>query len=198
VAPFSFYVFGKEPWRPLSKLFVRTAPGCDFTQVRKFIGSTLAEYDASMSADDFDIKLFDQTLQKVYDRESKLSKLITLFTILAIIISLMGVFGLVMFEAEGRRKEIGVRRVNGATVEEILKMINSKFVYIVIGCFAVSAPLSVLIMKRYLQTFAYRISLQPWVFVVALLAVLAVTIGVVTLESLRAATSNPVDSLRNE
>ena len=83
-------------------------------------------------------------------------------------------------------------------MEEILKMINSKFVYIVIGCFAVSAPLSVLIMKRYLQTFAYRISLQPWVFVVALLAVLAVTIGVVTLESLRAATSNPVDSLRNE
>jgi hypothetical protein len=70
-----------------------------------------------MSADDFDIKLFDQTLQKIYDRESKLSTLITLFTILAIIISLMGVFGLVMFEAEGRRKEIGVRRVNGATVE---------------------------------------------------------------------------------
>lgn len=198
VAPFSFYVFGKEPWRPLSKLFVRTAPGCDFTQVRKFIGSTLAEYDASMSADDFDIKLFDQTLQKVYDRESKLSKLITLFTILAIIISLMGVFGLVMFEAEGRRKEIGVRRVNGATVEEILMMINSKFVYIVIGCFVVAAPLSLLIMRRYLLTFAYRISLQPWVFVVALLAVLAVTIGVVTLESLRAATSNPVDSLRNE
>ncbi len=198
VAPFSFYVFGKEPWRPLSKLFVRTAPGCDFTQVRKFIGSTLAEYDASMSAGDFDIKLFDQTLQKVYDRESKLSKLITLFTILAIIISLMGVFGLVMFEAEGRRKEIGVRRVNGATVEEILKMINSKFVFIVIGCFVVAAPLSLLIMRRYLLTFAYRISLQPWVFVVALLAVLAVTIGVVTLESLRAATSNPVDSLRNE
>ena len=130
VAPFSFYVFGKEPWRPLSKLFVRTAPGCDFTQVRRFIGSTLAEYDASMSADDFDIKLFDQTLQKVYDRESKLSKLITLFTILAIIISLMGVFGLVMFEAEGRRKEIGVRRVNGATVEEILKMINALIPFI--------------------------------------------------------------------
>ena len=198
VAPFSFYVMGKNPWRPLSKLFVRTAPGCDFTQVRKFIGSTLAEYDASMSADDFDIKLFDQTLQKIYDRESKLSTLITLFTILAIIISLMGVFGLVMFEAEGRRKEIGVRRVNGATVEEILKMINSKFIYIVFCCFVVAAPLSLMIMRRYLQTFAYRISLQPWVFVVALLAVLAVTIGVVTLESLRAATSNPVDSLRNE
>lgn len=198
VAPFSFYVFGKDPWRPLSKLFVRTAPGCDFTQLRKFIGSTLAEYDASMSADDFDIKLFDQTLQKIYDRESKLSTLITLFTILAIIISLMGVFGLVMFEAEGRRKEIGVRRVNGATVEEILKMINSKFIYIVFCCFVVAAPLSLMIMRRYLQTFAYRISLQPWVFVVALLAVLAVTIGVVTLESLRAATSNPVDSLRNE
>ena len=198
VAPFSFYVFGKDPWRPLSTLFVRTAPGCDFTQLRKFIGSTLAEYDSSMSADDFDIKLFDQTLQKVYDRESKLSKLITLFTIIAIIISLMGVFGLVMIETEGRRKEIGIRRVNGSTIEEILLMINSKFIYIVLGCFVVAAPLCMFIMRRYLQNFAYRISLSPWVFLLALLAVLFVTVCVVTLESLRAATSNPVDSLRNE
>ena len=198
VAPFSFYVFGKNPWRPLSMLFVRTAPGCDFTQLRKFIGSTLAEYDSSMSADDFDIKLFDQTLQKVYDRESKLSKLITLFTIIAIIISLMGVFGLVMIETEGRRKEIGIRRVNGSTIEEILLMINSKFIYIVLGCFVVAAPLCMFIMRRYLQNFAYRISLSPWVFLLALLAVLFVTVCVVTLESLRAATSNPVDSLRNE
>ena len=198
VAPFSFYVFGKDPWRPLSTLFVRTAPGCDFTQLRKFIGSTLAEYDSSMSADDFDIKLFDQTLQKVYDRESKLSKLITLFTIIAIIISLMGVFGLVMIETEGRMKEIGIRRVNGSTIEEILLMINSKFIYIVLGCFVVAAPLCMFIMRRYLQNFAYRISLSPWVFLLALLAVLFVTVCVVTLESLRAATSNPVDSLRNE
>ena len=103
-----------------------------------------------------------------------------------------------MIETEGRRKEIGIRRVNGSTIEEILLMINSKFIYIVLGCFVVAAPLGMFIMRRYLQNFAYRISLSPWVFLLALLAVLFVTVCVVTLESLRAATSNPVDSLRNE
>jgi putative ABC transport system permease protein len=198
VMPFSFFVFGKEPWRGLKNIFIRTAPGADFKELKEFIANTLAEYDSNSSADDFQVSFFDDTLQAVYSKESKLSSLITLFTILAIIISLMGVFGLVMIEAEGRRKEIGVRRVNGATVEEILKMLNSKFVYIVLICFVIAAPLSIFIMRAYLNNFAYRIGLHPWVFIVALLAVLIVTIAVVTLRSWRAATANPVESLRTE
>jgi putative ABC transport system permease protein len=198
VMPFSFYVFGKNAWRSCSYLFVRTAPGADFGELKKFIENTISEYDANKSADFLNIRFFDDTLQSVYSKESKLSSLITLFTILAIIISLMGVFGLVMIEAEGRRKEIGVRRVNGATVGEILEMLNSKFVYIVLICFVIAAPLSIFIMRAYLNNFAYRIGLHPWVFIVALLAVLIVTIAVVTLRSWRAATANPVESLRTE
>ena len=110
----------------------------------------------------------------------------------------MGVFGLVMFETEHRRKEIGIRRVNGATVKQILAMFNSRFVKIVLVCFVIAVPLSVFVMRRYLEGFAYRIPLHVWVFAVALVAVLAVTIAVVTLRSLRAATVNPVKSLRNE
>lgn len=198
VSPFCFYIFGKEVWKPLTTLFVRTAPGADAKQLFSFISSTLAQYDGEHSADDFDIKFFDDTLQSSYAKEKKLSSLITLFTILAVIISLMGVFGLVLFETEYRRKEIGVRRVNGATVSEILKIFNTKFVRTVLVCFVIAAPVSWWITNRYLQSFAYRISLYAWVFVLALLAVLAVTIAVVTLRSLHAATANPVESLKSE
>ena len=180
------------------QLFVRTEAGVDIPEVMKRIQNTLNELDPSIAAADFDVQLFDETLQNQYKKEQNLSKLITLFTILAIVISLMGVFGLVMFETEHRRKEIGIRRVHGATVGQILAMFNSRFVKIVLVCFVVAVPVSIVIMRRYLEGFAYRVPLHWWVFALALLAVLGVTVAVVTLRSLRAATVNPVKSLRTE
>ena len=198
IGPFALYVFGKNPWRPCMQLFVRTEAGVDVPAVMKRIQTILNELDPDIAAEDYDVQLFDQTLQSQYKKEQNLSKLITLFTILAIVISLMGVFGLVMFETEHRRKEIGIRRVHGATVQQILAMFNSRFVKIVLVCFVIAVPVSIVIMRRYLEGFAYQVPLHVWVFVLALLAVLAVTIAVVTLRSLRAATVNPVKSLRNE
>ncbi|MBR1514915.1 MAG: ABC transporter permease [Bacteroidales bacterium] len=198
IGPFALYVFGKNPWRPCMQLFVRTEAGVDVPAVMKRIQTILNELDPDIAAEDYDVQLFDQTLQSQYKKEQNLSKLVNLFTVLAIVISLMGVFGLVMFETEHRRKEIGIRRVHGATVGQILSMFNSRFVKIVLACFVIAVPLSVVIMKRYLEGFAYSVPLYWWVFALALLAVLAVTVGVVTLRSLRAATVNPVRSLRNE
>ena len=198
IGPFALYVFGKNPWRPCMQLFVRTEAGVDVPAVMKRIQTILNELDPDIAAEDYDVQLFDQTLQSQYKKEQNLSKLITLFTILAIVISLMGVFGLVMFETEHRRKEIGIRRVHGATVGQILAMFNSRFVKVVLVCFVIAVPVSIVIMRRYLEGFAYQVPLHVWVFVLALLAVLAVTIAVVTLRSLRAATVNPVKSLRNE
>lgn len=198
IGPFALYVFGKKPWRPCMQLFVRTEAGVDVPAVMKRVQATLHDLDPTLALEDFDVQLFDQTLQSQYQKENNLSKLITLFTILAIVISLMGVFGLVMFETEHRRKEIGIRRVHGATVKQILAMLNSRFVKIVLVCFVIAVPLSVVIMQRYLEGFAYRIRLFGWVFAVSLFAVLIVTVAVVTLRSLRAATMNPVKSLRTE
>ena len=198
VGPFALYVFGKKPWRPCMQLFVRTEAGVDVPAVMKRIQTILNELDPDIAAEDYDVQLFDQTLQSQYVKEQNLSKLVTLFTLLAIIISLMGVFGLVMFETEHRRKEIGIRRVHGATVGQILAMFNSRFVKIVSVCFVVAVPVSIVIMKRYLEHFAYSVPLYFWVFALALVAVLGVTVAVVTLRSLRAATVNPVKSLRTE
>ncbi len=198
IQPFCLYIFGANAWRNNNTIFVRTEDGANLGEVMTLMRETIAEFDPETPVDEISVEIFDQKLAKSYYREQNLSKLITLFTILAIAISLMGVFGLVMFETEYRRKEIGVRRVNGATVTEILAMFNMKFVRIVLICFVIAAPLSWLVMDRYLSGFAYRVPLYIWVFLVALLAVLAITVAVVTLRSLRASTQNPVDALRNE
>ena len=199
IEPFAFYVYGKEPWKSCDRIFIRTAAGIDVPALMDRIVKILNDLDPNLGKGmSYEVKPFEQAIENQYKKETNLSTLVTLFTILAIVISLMGVFGLVMFETEHRRKEIGIRRVHGATVKQILAMFNSRFVKIVLVCFVIAVPVSVFVMRRYLEGFAYRVPLHVWVFVVALVAVLSVTIAVVTLRSLRAATVNPVKSLRTE
>ena len=199
IGPFAFYIYGKEPWSPCCRLFIRTEAGIDTQALIDRTIKTINELDPNMG-DGFSVWVnsFEKAIENQYKKEQNLSKLVNLFTILAIVISLMGVFGLVMFETEHRRKEIGIRRVHGATVQQILAMFNSRFVKIVLVCFVIAVPVSIVIMRRYLEGFAYQVPLYIWVFAISLLAVLAVTIAVVTLRSLRAATVNPVKSLRSE
>ena len=199
MGPFAFYVYGKDPWNICNMLFIRTEPGVDVPALKERIAQTLEDLDPDLgNGVDIEVTPFSQALENQYKNEQNLSQLVTLFTILAIVISLMGVFGLVMFETEHRRKEIGIRRVHGATVQQILAMFNSRFVKIVLVCFVIAVPVSIVIMRHYLEGFAYQVPLYIWVFAIALMAVLAVTIAVVTLRSLRAATVNPVKSLRSE
>ena len=198
VTPFCLYVFGKRPWRLMTTLFVRTTPQADIPAVMKSMRSTLLALDPSLTADDLDIQYFDRQLQKIYSVEKNMSTIVTLFTLLAILISLMGVFGLVLFETEYRRREIGIRRVNGASVRDILRMFNRQFIRIVGASFLVATPVSYFITRYYLQAFAYRTAIHLWVFLAALLLVLGATVAVVTVRSLRAATVNPAETLRKE
>lgn len=195
---FCFYQFGKYPWRPFRQLYVRTNPNVNPLEVKDNIIKILSELDPERHQSLWNVDSLDDSIENLYAKEKNLSKLINLFTLLAIIISLMGVFGLVMFDTERRKKEIGVRRVNGATVVEILGMFNMKFIKIILISFIISVPLSWWIISVYLESYAYKTPIYIWVFFVALLAVLLITTGVVTLRSYKAATANPVSSLRTE
>ena len=198
VTPFALYVFGSEPWWHPSTAFIRVAAGADYNEVKKHIGKVLSEWRYDFSPDKWEIYFFDENINWTYRKEESLSQLISLFTLIAIIISLMGVFGLVMFETQYRRREIALHRVNGATVGEILAMFCSRFVKIVLVCFAVAAPIGWVIVDRYLATFAHRCPMYWWVFALALVAVLAVTIGVVVIRSWKAATADPANALKTE
>ncbi|MDO4827318.1 MAG: ABC transporter permease [Bacteroidia bacterium] len=198
-APFAFYVFGKDSWRSaLTRMYLRAAEGADPKQVISLVRDTVLEMSPSTDPETVNVELFDKELGRQYAKEQRLGNLITLLTLIAIIISLMGVFGLVLFETQHRSKEIAVRRVHGAEISDILKMLNSRFIAIVFVCFAVAAPLSYVVISRYFSTFAYHAPLYWWVFLAALLAVLCLTVGIVTLRSWSAATANPVEKLKTE
>lgn len=110
----------------------------------------------------------------------------------------MGVFGLVFFETQHRKKEIALRRVLGASVESILLMFCKKYSLIVLICFVIAAPLSWIFIHRYFSNFAYHTTISWWVFALALFIVLAITVVIVVVRSISAANSNPVDSIKTE
>ena len=198
---FAFYIYDSEiqtRYFTTPHLTVRTIESADIKAVFDAIRATTDKILPDYGSEKVKINFFDEELGENYQKEQQLTTTISLFTMLAIIISLMGVLGLVIFETQYRRKEIGIRRVNGATVREILVMFNRKFMIIVGICFLIAAPISYFITDYYYSTFAYRAPIAVWVFVVALLAVFFITALVVTLASLRTATSNPVEALKTE
>lgn len=159
------------------------------------IRSVMAELDPSYPAD---VKIYDTVYENLYMANKKTTWLITIFSLLAVIISLVGVFGLVMFETQYRKKEIGVRKVMGATVEQILAMFNKRFFWIVTVCFVLAAPLAWYGIRQWLLSFAYRTPLHWWVFAFALLIVMLITLITVTVQSWRCASANPVHALKTE
>ena len=195
IEPFAFYIFGKYPWRVCEHLYVRTMAGADIPAVKEYIMQTIAEYAPSAPADSYDVTLFDAELEQQYQKEEKLSSLITLFTMLSILISVIGVFGLVLFETQYRRKEIGIRRVHGASVASILSMFNIMYLRIVAICSLVAVPVSYLVIDRWMQQFAYRATMAVWVYLLAIVIVVAITVATVTARAYKAANDNPVDAI---
>lgn len=167
----------------------------DVERAVEHIRRTVAEFDPTYPVS---VQFYDEVFNSVYQKERKTTALITTFSLLAVVISLVGVFGLVVFETQYRRKEIGVRKVLGATVAEVLGMFNRSFVRLVLICFVVAVPLAWYGVTRWLEGFAYRTPVYWWVFAVSLLIVLTITLATVTVQSWRAATANPVDALKTE
>ena len=197
----AFYVFGKDhSWRPqgLTHIYVRTAAGADPRKVMDFVRKTALELSPDVDPDRIVLHLFDEELARNYKTEDKLSKQVTAFTLIAIILALMGVFGLVFFETQHRMKEIAVRRVLGAEVRDILAMFSRKYAAIVLVCFVIAAPISYLVTDWYFSNFAYHMPIRLWVFAVALTVVLVATVALVVARSLSAASKNPVESIKSE
>lgn len=140
----------------------------------------------------------DNQLASLYSSEQSSSKLLTTFSMIAIVIACVGLFGLAAFTASQRTKEIGVRKVLGATVISIVKMISGDFAKLVMIAFLIGTPIAWFAMKQWLQSFAYRISLSIDTFLLAGGIVLLFTLTTISYQAIRAATANPVNSLKDE
>ena len=195
VRPFSFLIYGKYGFDLPRVAYIRTVAGADIAEVRKFITDTVLDISPNSDPEKVDVKFFDNELEMVYQREDKLSTLVTLFSFLSIVISIIGVFGLVLFETQYRRREIGIRRVHGASVGEILSLFNRKYLYIVAACSAVAIPVSYYIIDQWMQQYVYRTPMSWWVYALAVGVILLITIVTVSLRSWSAANENPTQSI---
>jgi putative ABC transport system permease protein len=146
----------------------------------------------------FDYQFLDKHVESLYKAEQQTSKMIAVFSILAIFIACLGLFGLAAFTAERRTREIGIRKVLGATVTDVSAMLSKDFVKLVLIAMLIGFPVGAWAMSKWLQGFAYRISISWWVFVLAALAALVIALATVSFQAIKAAVANPVKSLRSE
>ena len=197
IEPFAFLVCGQYGWTMPRHTYIRTVAGTDIAEVRKFVLDTLMEIVPYADPDKINIEFFDQELEQLYYAEDKLSTLVTLFSFLSIVISIIGVFGLVLFETQYRRREIAIRRVYGASFSGILTLFNLKYVCIVAIGSAIAIPLSYYAIDNWMQQYVYRSPMSWWVYAVAVAIILAITLITVTLRSWKAATENPADVVKS-
>jgi putative ABC transport system permease protein len=145
-----------------------------------------------------DYKFVDETYGKMYSSEEKLSSLLWIFAIMAILVGCMGLFGLAAFSAEQRTKEIGIRKVLGANVFNIMGLLSKNFIVLVAIAAVIAFPVAWWAMNNWLDDFPYRVAISWWIFGIAIIAALLIALITVSFQSIKAATANPVKSLRTE
>jgi putative ABC transport system permease protein len=155
-------------------------------------------WDKIVSDTPFEYFFYDNYYDQLYRKESMLARIIIIFSAIAILIACMGLFGLAAYASEKRTKEIGIRKVNGAVVSEVMLMLNREFVKWVSIAFLISTPVAWIAMHKWLESFAYKTGIGWWIFALSGIVALAVALITVSWQSWRAATRNPIEALRYE
>ncbi len=178
----------------VSHLNIRIS-GNDIPATLKVIKETLKEIEPALNVKP---RFYDDWINTMYHKEERQAKAIVIYAFIALLLSCLGLLGLARFSAIRRTKEIGIRKVNGAKVREILAMLNSGFIKWVLIAFVISCPVSYYAMHKWLESFAYKTNINAWIFISAGILVMGVALLVVSWQSWRAATRNPVEALRYE
>ncbi|SFD81002.1 ABC transporter permease [Spirosoma endophyticum] len=175
-------------------LYVRIRPG-QTEEALAYIKKAYQQFDPAASVT---FHFLDENFSRQYKAEQKQGQLLLTFTILAVLIACLGLFGLAALAAEARTKEIGVRKVLGASVASIVTLLSKDFVQLVLIAIVIASPIAWYAMGQWLQSFAYKIDLEWWVFVLAGLLAVGIAVLTISFQSVKAALMNPVKSLRSE
>ena len=196
--PVAFVILGEKYafWGDrLDVLNVRLARNCNKVELRHQIEDKLHEMDGGTEVC---VRFLDQQLENLYQEEFRFIRQVLLFSVICLVITLIGVFCMTMFETEYRRKEIGIRKVMGSSTQQILMMFCRHYALLLAVSFVIAAPLAYYIGQQWLQSFAERTPIYWWLFPLALLAVGAITLATVIVQSWRTANENPVESIKTE
>lgn len=197
--PMAFFIYGKNferighQWQ--QTINIRVSAGVDKVEVIRSLQKTMEKFTPGH---DFNFRFMDEVLDANYRNELRFTKQILLFSLIAIAISLTGVFGLTMFESEYRKKEIGIRKIMGSSTTQILYMFNRRYILILAGCFIVAAPFGWWIGQHWLQGFAEKTPVTPWIFILSFLLVTLITVITITVQSWKNANENPANSIKTE
>ncbi len=168
------------------------------TDVRGLIASMKKEWSKFNTDEPFTYNFMDDLYNKTYSAEQKTGTILNIFTWLTILVACLGLFGLATYTAEQRTKEIGIRKVLGASVTQVTQMLSKDFIRLVIIACIIAFPLSFWAMNKWLENFAYRINMSWWMFALAGFAALFIAVFTVSFQAIKAAIANPVASLRSE
>ena len=146
----------------------------------------------------FHYRFLDDSFKSLYEKDAQMAKAILLFSLIAILIAFFGILGLTIFLADIRTKEIGIRKVNGATSLEIVILLNKDLIQWIIVAFIIATPIAFFIMKNWLENFAYKTNLSWWIFALSGLSAFLIAILTVSFQSWRAARRNPIEALQYE
>ncbi|MEM9849225.1 MAG: FtsX-like permease family protein, partial [Bacteroidota bacterium] len=146
----------------------------------------------------YDVQFLDEAYQRMYESEQRIGKAFNIFTLLALFIACMGLFGLMSHQVLQRTKEIGIRKVLGASVSSLVALLSKDFLRLIIIAFVIAIPITYYAMNQWLENFAYRIHISWWVFALTGFGAIGIALLTVSVQSVKAALANPVKSLRNE
>jgi len=192
VKPFMF-IYDNNPAR-----FTNLIVAVKSNNYKSLLSSIGAIWHKDLPSTPFEYMFLDQEVQKQYEAEITMSQIINSFTIMAILISCLGLFGLAAFSAEQRSKEIGIRKVLGASVSGIISLLSMDFLKLVIISFIIATPIAWYGMSKWLQVFAYRVPITWWMFALAGIIALFIALFTVSFQAIKAAIANPVKSLKTE
>jgi ABC-type antimicrobial peptide transport system permease subunit len=178
--------------------FENLAMKVKMSEAQNIIAQLKTKWEAAYPEHLFEYKFLDENIREFYEGEQRMSILLSVFTGMAIFIGCLGLFGLATFMANQKTKEIGVRKVLGASVESIIMMFSKEYLKLILLGFILAAPVGWFFMGKFLDEFAYKIDVGPQVFILTLGITLLIAIVTVGYRSFRAATVNPVSSLRSE
>jgi putative ABC transport system permease protein len=174
---------------------IRLESNVNIKELIQFIESKWDEYAPEQP---FEYTFFDESLEQMYASEVRLREILTSFTILAFFVSCLGLFGLALFATEQRKKEIGIRKVNGASITQTVLLLSYDFTKLVLISFIIATPISYYFVNKWLDNFAYRTNISWWIFAITGLLSYIVAMLAIVYQSYRAASANPADTLRDE
>ncbi len=177
-----------------SYLLLRTNTN-NYTQLFKDIKAKAKSFDPK---NDFEVKFLDDALNDLYAKEQNTARFIEFVSLWCMLLAITGVFGLVIFISRDRIKEIGIRKVNGAQINQVIYLFNKSFIKWIVTAFVIATPISWYLLHNWLQDFAYKTNMSWWIFGVSGLITIAISASIITWQSWKAATRNPVEVLRNE